>query len=191
MCRWFSEFSHGGSVTGHSANLPEHTQVCSCGTVRWGEGRGLGGFLWQQTLVPHVSGSWGSALCTTRKWSLGNPKGFLITKEIKSKVDGRVVLFWAMPQVNASSLLTSLYGAGYEAWFGFLGVVCLFVFVTECFVWSVCLLLIVGWFLYSTGLSGRSLFENTFLGLSRSFYMYISEGRIYTVPRLEKLLDKK
>lgn len=63
--------------------------------------------------------------------------------------------------------------------------------VTDYFVWSVCLLLIVGWFLYTTGLSGRSLFENTFLGLSRSFYMHISEGRIYTVPGLEKLLDKK
>lgn len=41
MCRWLSGFSHNGSVTGHSANLPEHTQVCSrVGTVgQRGEGR--------------------------------------------------------------------------------------------------------------------------------------------------------
>ena len=64
------------------------------------------------------------------------------------------------------------------------------VFVTL-FSWSDCILLLVGWFLYSTGLSGRNLLKNTFLGLSRSFYMYISEGEIYTVPGMEKLLDKE
>lgn len=64
-------------------------------------------------------------------------------------------------------------------------------FVTDCFVWSDCLLLLVGWFLYSTGLSGRNLLKNTFLGLSRNFYMYISEGKFCPVPGLEKLLDKE
>lgn len=49
---------------------------------------------------------------------LGELQG-LITKEIKSKVDGRVV-FSAVLQVNASSLLLSLYGKGYEACLGFL-----------------------------------------------------------------------
>jgi len=55
----------------------------------------------------------------------------------------------------------------------------------------VCLLLLVGWFRYSTGLSGRNLFKNTFLVLSRSFYIYISEDKIYTVSGLEKLVDKE
>lgn len=110
----------------------------------------------------------------------GTPRTSWLQRRSKIRVDGRVVVFSAVPQASASPFLTSLYGKGYEASSFFcnrlFGLVCLFT---------------VGWFLYSTGLSGRNLFENTFLGLLRGFYMYIREGRIYTVPGLEKLLDKK
>lgn len=60
----------------------------------------------------------------------GTPGTSWLQRRSKVRVDGRVVVFSAVPQASASPLLTSLYGKGYEA---------SFFFVTDCLVWSVCL----------------------------------------------------